>query len=106
MNEPQLRPRSESVISIRQRLEPFAFRFRVVDVWNGFDGNRYVWLEDVSPAMLQMLALVSMWGGPVKHETINDKEREAWEIHEDQVPWLRFFIERTKHYRETDTASL
>lgn len=97
-----------SRISINQRLVEFAFAFRVVDVWPGINGSKHIWLENVSPAMYQVMAIMSMWGGPTRQATVELDEgvklREAWEIHRDHIEWFREFILRTALYREVDLA--
>jgi hypothetical protein len=94
-------------ISINGYLVDFLFQFTVVDVWPGLDGAAHVWLVDASPATLQLMKIMSMWGGPTRKDTIDGVYREAWEIHKDMIPALRSFIEQSTMYRlGKDTATL
>lgn len=94
-------------ITINQYLVDFAFEFKVVNVWPTPNGPKYLWLENVSPAMYQIMNLMSMWGGPTQQEHVDGMLRQAWEIHEDHVEWFREFIMKTARYRNgSDTAQL
>lgn len=91
-------------ITINQYSVDFALGFKVVDVWVGQNGGQHLWLEDVSPSMYQLLAVMSMWGGVTRQERVAGKLREAWEIHADHVEWFRELIMKTSQYRDADTA--
>lgn len=82
--------------------------FILWDVWEAGYGNRILWVKDPSPAMLQILNLFSMWGGPTRH-TIDTETNDmvyAWEIHSDRVEWFQELILITSRHRYSDKASL
>lgn len=93
---------SVKMTTIRGWTRPTTLHFRIAEVWGGGAGyGSFVFVEDPSDAMWELLSRLCTWGGPTKPRP-GIENLQGWEIHKEQLPCLWMIIERTKHLRPED----